>query len=106
VPSAAGVPPHSASALARSAPLTSSTCSGPAVSATRPTSTRLVSSQLERVAREAFGFEALRRGQREATEAVLEDRDTLAVMTTGSGKSAIHQIAGLLKPGATVVVSP
>src|SRR5205807_3402407 len=46
VPGAAGVPPHSASALARSAPLTSSTCSAPAVSATRPTSTRLVSSQL------------------------------------------------------------
>jgi hypothetical protein len=34
VRSAAGVPPHSASALARSAPLTSSTCSGLAVSAT------------------------------------------------------------------------
>ena len=27
-------------------------------------------------------------------------------MSTGSGKSAIYQIAGLLTPGATVVVSP
>jgi ATP-dependent DNA helicase RecQ len=62
--------------------------------------------RIERVAREAFGFEALRPGQREAIEAVLAGRDTLAVMSTGSGKSAIYQIAGLLAPGATVVVSP
>jgi ATP-dependent DNA helicase RecQ len=62
--------------------------------------------RIERVAREAFGFEALRPGQREAIEAVLEGRDALAVMSTGSGKSAIYQIAGLLTPGATVVISP
>src|SRR5918999_3248833 len=62
--------------------------------------------RIERVAHEAFGFEALRPGQREAIEAVLDGRDTLAVMSTGSGKSAIYQIAGLLTDGATVVVSP
>ena len=62
--------------------------------------------RIERVAREAFGFEALRPGQREAIESVLDGRDTVAVMSTGSGKSAIYQIAGLLSPGATVVVSP
>jgi ATP-dependent DNA helicase RecQ len=62
--------------------------------------------RIERVAREAFGFAALRPGQREAIEAVLEGRDALVVMSTGSGKSAIYQIAGLLLPGATVVVSP
>ena len=37
---------------------------------------------------------------------MLDGRDTLVVMSTGSGKSAIYQIAGLLLPGATVVVSP
>jgi ATP-dependent DNA helicase RecQ len=61
---------------------------------------------IDRVAREAFGYEALRPGQREAIEAVLSGRDTLAVMSTGSGKSAIYQIAGLLRPGTTVVISP
>jgi ATP-dependent DNA helicase RecQ len=61
---------------------------------------------IRRAAREAFGFEALRAGQEEAIEAVLDGRDTLVVMSTGSGKSAIYQIAGLLTPGATVVVSP
>ncbi len=61
---------------------------------------------IDRVAREAFGYEELRPGQREAIEAVLAGRDTLAVMSTGSGKSAIYQIAGLLRPGTTVVISP
>jgi ATP-dependent DNA helicase RecQ len=61
---------------------------------------------IRRVARETFGFEALRPGQQEAIEAVLDRRDTLVVMSTGAGKSAIYQIAGLLTPGATVVVSP
>src|SRR6476660_5496334 len=61
---------------------------------------------IRRVAREVFGFQDLRPGQLEATEAVLARRDTLAVMSTGSGKSAIYQIAGMLTPGATVVVSP
>src|SRR5215212_4300506 len=62
--------------------------------------------RITRVAREAMGFAELRPGQREAIESALRGRDTLAVMSTGSGKSAIYQIAGLLLPGATVVVSP
>ena len=66
----------------------------------------MATDRIDRVAREAFGFDALRAGQREAIESVLAGRDTLVVMSTGSGKSAIYQIAGLLLPGATVVVSP
>jgi ATP-dependent DNA helicase RecQ len=62
--------------------------------------------RIERVAREALGFTALRPGQREAIESALAGRDTLVVMSTGAGKSAIYQVAGLLTPGATVVVSP
>jgi ATP-dependent DNA helicase RecQ len=58
------------------------------------------------VARDAFGYAALRPGQREGIEAALARHDALVVMSTGSGKSAIYQIAGLLTPGATVVVSP
>jgi len=62
--------------------------------------------RIERLAQDVFGFRSLRTGQREAIEAVLAGRDTLAVMPTGSGKSAIYQIATLLLGGPTVVVSP
>jgi ATP-dependent DNA helicase RecQ len=61
---------------------------------------------IARTAREALGFKRLRPGQREAIESVLEGRDTLVVMSTGFGKSAIYQIAGALIPGPTLVVSP
>ncbi len=53
-----------------------------------------------------LGFDALRDGQEDATRAVLDGRDTLAVMPTGPGKSAIYQIAGQLIGGPTLVISP
>src|SRR5436309_12368853 len=62
--------------------------------------------RIERAASEVFGFEELRPGQAEAVERVLNGGDTLAVMSTGYGKSAIYQIAALLIPGPTVVISP
>src|SRR5918994_3661332 len=61
---------------------------------------------IRRTARELFGFHELRPGQEEAIRALTRGRDTLVVMTTGSGKSAIYQIAGRLIDGATLVVSP
>ncbi|NJL35974.1 MAG: ATP-dependent DNA helicase RecQ [Leptolyngbyaceae cyanobacterium SM1_4_3] len=62
--------------------------------------------RVRRVAKERFGYETLRGGQETAIHALLNGHDTLAVMPTGSGKSAIYQIAALLIPGATVVISP
>jgi len=62
--------------------------------------------EIRRVAREAFGFDDLRPGQSEAMQAVLDGRDTLAVLPTGSGKSAIYQLPAILLDGPTVVVSP
>src|SRR5579883_374698 len=61
---------------------------------------------IEKAARESLGFESLRPGQKEAVAAVLDGHDTLVVQPTGSGKSAIYQIAGLLIEDSTVVVSP
>src|SRR5215217_565185 len=63
-------------------------------------------SEVERVAREQLGFSSLRDGREEAVQSVLAGRDTLVIQPTGSGKSAIYQVAGLLLEGATVVVSP
>src|SRR3954464_13020977 len=62
--------------------------------------------RIERAAREVFGFGELGPGRGEAVQSILEGRDTLAVMSTGYGKSAIYQLAALLIPGPTVVVSP
>jgi ATP-dependent DNA helicase RecQ len=58
------------------------------------------------VAKERFGYTTFLPGQKEAIESVLNGRDTLVVKPTGSGKSAIYQIASLLLPGPAVVVSP
>src|SRR3954468_11003503 len=58
------------------------------------------------LARDHFGFDELRPGQLEGVESVLAGRDTLCVMSTGSGKSAIYQLAGMLIDGPTIVVSP
>lgn len=62
--------------------------------------------RVRRIAKERFGYKTLRGGQETAIQALLNGHDTLAVMPTGSGKSAIYQIAALLIPGATVVISP
>jgi ATP-dependent DNA helicase RecQ len=58
------------------------------------------------LARTRFGFERLRAGQLRATAAVVAGRDVLAVLPTGGGKSAIYELAGLLRAGPTLVVSP
>ncbi|MFD8294661.1 RecQ family ATP-dependent DNA helicase [Streptomyces bauhiniae] len=62
--------------------------------------------RLRKSARDVFGWEELRPEQLVAMEAVMERRDTLVVMPTGAGKSAVYQVPGLLLPGPTVVVSP
>lgn len=53
-----------------------------------------------------LGFDHLRPGQQEAITAVVTGHDTLAVMPTGSGKSAIYQVAGLILDGIVLVISP
>lgn len=62
--------------------------------------------ELDAVARSHFGWDELTEHQRAAMLAVLHGRDLLAVMPTGSGKSAIYQIPSLLTDGVTLVVSP
>lgn len=57
-------------------------------------------------ARRLFGYTSLRTGQREAIQSVLDGHDTLAVLATGAGKSAIYELAGPLLGGSTVVISP
>lgn len=53
-----------------------------------------------------FGFTAFREGQEEAIQAILEGRDVVVVMPTGSGKSICFQLPALELPGITLVISP
>ena len=62
--------------------------------------------KIQRLLRTVFGVARLRTGQQEVIDSVLDGRDTLAIMPTGSGKSLCYQIPASLLPGATVVVSP
>ena len=61
---------------------------------------------IEELARERLGFGELRPGQLSAVQGLAGGRDVLAVLPTGGGKSAIYELAGMLRAGPTVVVSP
>ncbi|MGW3409027.1 RecQ family ATP-dependent DNA helicase [Streptomyces sp. NPDC000888] len=65
-----------------------------------------VARRLRRAAREVFGWDSLRPGQLTAMKAVMGRRDAMVVMPTGSGKSAVYQVPGMLLAGPTLVVSP
>ncbi len=53
-----------------------------------------------------FGFTDFRPGQEDVVRAAVEGRDTLALMPTGSGKSLTYQLAAMLRPQPTLVLSP
>ena len=56
--------------------------------------------------RDLFGFAEFRAGQEEVVRAAVDGRDTLALMPTGSGKSLTYQLAAMLRPEPTLVLSP
>src|ERR1700754_1738887 len=60
----------------------------------------------ENTLRTTFGFGSFRPGQADIITELLEGRDVMAVMPTGSGKSLCYQLPALLRDGLTVVVSP
>ncbi|OLB78422.1 MAG: recombinase RecQ [Actinobacteria bacterium 13_2_20CM_2_71_6] len=62
--------------------------------------------KLRRAARNHFGWRSLREGQLVPMRAILRRRDTLVILPTGAGKSAIYQIPATLLGGPTVVISP
>jgi ATP-dependent DNA helicase RecQ len=53
-----------------------------------------------------FGIRQLRDGQQRVIDSVLDGKDTLAIMPTGSGKSLCYQIPARILEGMTIVVSP
>jgi ATP-dependent DNA helicase RecQ len=62
--------------------------------------------RIREIARDVLGFTEFRPGQEAAMQSVVSGRDTLAVLPSGAGKTAIYQVAGQLLDGPVVVVSP
>lgn len=60
----------------------------------------------EEILRQYFGYSSFRKGQTEIVDALLENRDCLAVMPTGAGKSICFQVPAMIFDGITIVVSP
>jgi len=56
--------------------------------------------------RKHFGFDDFREGQRDVIGSILEGKDAVVVMPTGSGKSLCYQLPAMILDGATLVVSP
>ncbi|MFO7936666.1 MAG: RecQ family ATP-dependent DNA helicase [Kiritimatiellia bacterium] len=61
---------------------------------------------LEEALLKHFGYASFRDGQQSCISTVLNGKDAVLVMPTGSGKSLCYQLSALLMPGVTIVISP
>jgi ATP-dependent DNA helicase RecQ len=55
---------------------------------------------------ELFGFKEFRPGQKEIITSLLENKDTIGVLPTGTGKSLCYQFVGNVLDGHVLIVSP
>ncbi|MBB4823793.1 ATP-dependent DNA helicase RecQ [Sporosarcina luteola] len=62
--------------------------------------------ELANVLYEKFGYREFRPGQERVIRSVLEGKDTIAILPTGTGKSLCYQLPSYLLPGSTLIVSP
>ena len=58
------------------------------------------------ILKKTFGYEEFREHQKEIIKTVLNKKNVIAIMPTGSGKSLCYQIPALIFDGLTIVVSP
>lgn len=65
-----------------------------------------MSNNIHNVLKKFWGFEKFREMQEDIIKSVLEDKDTLALLPTGGGKSICFQVPALSNDGICLVVSP
>jgi len=61
---------------------------------------------IRRILKQYWGYDSFRPLQRQAIESVLKNRDSVAVLPTGGGKSLCFQAPALAMDGMALVVSP
>lgn len=65
-----------------------------------------LSDKLRAILKQFWGYDDFRPGQLEIATSVVNNRQTLTILTTGGGKSICFQVPGLYLPGLTLVISP
>ena len=84
----------------------------PKTSASRPVTTPSFAgapsalSDLASYLQATFGFTSFLPNQEAVCRAVIDGRDVLLVMPTGSGKSLCYQLPGVARGGTSLVISP
>lgn len=61
---------------------------------------------LEQLLKKHFGYDDFRQGQKEVIEAVIQGKDVLTLLPTGTGKSLCYQLPAYILGGSTLVISP
>ena len=66
----------------------------------------MTSKSAQSILEKYYGYKSFRKGQEEIINSIIEEKDVLAIMPTGGGKSICYQVPALILEGITIVISP